>query len=147
MDETNRVRNQESGEFKRQFFKKSDCFLLALIPLLALLYFFQSQLFPAKSDGNRAVIYHYDQIVTTIPLDAQHSGLYHFPELPNVEFEVNKHSAIRFSHNDCSAQICVRSGFQSARGSSIVCLPKGILVRIEALSKSVDPDALDLLIG
>ncbi|MGI6621803.1 MAG: NusG domain II-containing protein [Clostridiaceae bacterium] len=45
---------------------------------------------------------------------------------------------IRFSHAECPDQVCVRTGWINRPGQIAVCLPAGIIIRIEGKDTDVD---------
>jgi len=77
----------------------------------------------------------------TIPLAMSMSGELHTP-VPGVVIFTEDGRA-RFIKSDCRDQLCVRVGFLFTRGSTAVCLPNRVMLRITGEQS----DKYDLLIG
>jgi len=62
-------------------------------------------------------------------VDLSQDRVFTIETLPGVYFEV-RNGAVAFIVNDCPMQICVRRGFISQVGESVVCLPKRSVITI-----------------
>ena len=51
-------------------------------------------------------------------------------DIHNVEVEVRK-GRVRVAHSDCPNQICVRRGWISRAGQTIVCVPNRVVVEVK----------------
>lgn len=85
-----------------------------------------------------AIISHNNTVLDIVRLDLL-DGHYTFDyqgEYPGtIEAERGK---IRFSHAECPDKVCVRTGWISRPGQIAVCLPAGIIVKIEGSDSDVD---------
>lgn len=90
-----------------------------------------------------AVITHNNTVLDTVRLDRVNDRytLNYQGEYPGtIEAENGR---IRFSHAECPDQVCVRTGWISRPGQIAVCLPAGIIVKIEG---NVTDEDIDIIV-
>ncbi|MDP4109339.1 MAG: NusG domain II-containing protein, partial [Bacillota bacterium] len=66
-----------------------------------------------------------------------------FSNLGYTNVVLAENGKIRVLSADCPDKVCVRTGFISRPGQSIVCLPSRLVIRLEGESKS----GLDAVVG
>jgi len=116
-------------------------FILILISLLPIVVFSYVQSEETNKDSTViAVISVNNEVVERITLTG-HTGVEIF-DINSTKYEVNtieiKDEGVRIKGATCSDQICVRTGFISKPGETIVCLPHKLLIEIETLNGEVD---------
>lgn len=111
-------------------FQKGDTIAITLVATLAIL----TALFFLPKQGNTpayAEIYQNGKLIQTLPLNQ--------PQEITVTGKYSntvtvRDSAIAVTHSDCPGADCVRTGWSSHSGRSIVCLPNGLEIRIVSRS-------------
>ena len=68
---------------------------------------------------------------TLVPYDGLYPGV--------IEAENGR---IRFEHAECPDQVCVHTGWISRPGQIAVCLPAGVIIKIEGSDSEQDMDIL-----
>ena len=103
--------------------KKGDWLCIGLFLLICIAGFL---LFLPRSSAAKAVVAVDGEPILTLSLEED--GIY---ETEHHVLEV-RDGAIRVLKSDCSGQDCVRTGFISRRGQTIVCLPYHLSVSLDA---------------
>lgn len=116
--------------------KAGDIVIIAVIIMTAVIM--TLLLFEKNTIAKAAIITQNNTALDSVRLD-QLDERYTFNyqgEYPGtIEAEKGK---IRFSHADCPDQVCVQTGWISRPGQIAVCLPAGIIIRIEGKETDVD---------
>lgn len=89
-----------------------------------------------QSGGTTAVIEVSGSEVMRVDLDSP-ARTFTIPEADGVTFELSD-GAIAVTESDCHDKTCVRCGYIDSEGSTIICLPKKLCVRIEGGESSAD---------
>lgn len=92
--------------------------------------------FPKNSESLIANVYLKKEKIKTINLTelGEESQIYTV-EVPDGHVDIEaKHNAIRVKESTCSHQYCVRSGWISEEGRSIICVPYELIISIEGYS-------------
>lgn len=118
--------------------KKGDLYLIAAILLVAAAGYGLMKLGNADEGNKVAVIKQDGKIVKRIDLDSVIKpeeiiiqGKYYNKLLIEKE-------RIRYVEADCPNRYCVKSGWQSNKGSIAVCLPNKTMIKIEGVKEEID---------
>lgn len=121
--------------------------LLLLISLSPIAIFTWQQ---AQIDGEKliAVISVENEIIETINLSS-HDGHEQF-DITTHDHEVNtvelSDGRIQIKSATCNDQVCVRTGFISRAGQTIVCLPHQLVIEIQNVGDdSLEDDQVDII--
>lgn len=80
-------------------------------------------------DGKTAVITIDSEVINTINLETEKDMILKLKGHENIIIEV-KDGKIRVLSSDCPDKICVKRGFISKAGESIICLPNKLIIEI-----------------
>ena len=85
-----------------------------------------------------AIVTQNDIILDTIQLDkmSEHYEITYSGEYPGTIEAYN--GKIRFSHTDCPDQVCVNTGWIDRPGQIAVCLPAGVIIKVQGAQTGVD---------
>lgn len=119
----------------KTYSKKDLLWLILLITLL--IFYLVYRLIFTNNTKLYASINLYDKRIDKIALEKSQQ-IFEYNELPNVIFERSNDGSFRIKSSDCPRQVCVNTGFISKKDEMIVCLPKGIIVRIIDNNSSTD---------
>ena len=87
-----------------------------------------------SGSGSRTAVIHCGDVRQELALDKDGSFLF---DGIDAEFEI-KNGKIRLTHASCPDKICEKTGFISASGQSIICVPNKITVSVVGSGESVD---------
>ena len=121
----------------RRFYRLSvaDVVLIAFLLVAPALLLFA--LARPRSDRTVANIYLAGQLLGTVPLDRDTivsldgAGV-------RIEF---KSGRVRVEQSDCPNQLCVRTGWISRPGRSIICVPNEVLVELRGAGAGYDAES------
>lgn len=119
---------------KRKFWSKADAALLAVILLIALVFWLWTD---HSESAVSAQIYLDGRLIQTVSLEED--AVFSPEGIPQITIQV-QNRRIRFLSSDCPDQTCVQTGFLSAPGQYAVCLPHRLMIRIPASDDT--PDAI-----
>jgi len=122
--------------------RAGDFIVIAVIVIAAVLL--AISFYERNSIEKTAVILQNSTVLDTVRLDRL-DGLYtlnYQGEYPGTIEAMN--GSIRFSHAECPDQVCVHTGWISRPGQIAVCLPAGVMIRIEGLD--TDESDIDIII-
>ncbi len=127
----------------RKLINKKDIWLILAILSVSGGLLWYGKIHIPKQDLRAEVLVD-DEIVMSIPLDHEHTGMVKVPGV-DVELEIAE-QAVRFAHSNCPDQICVHSGWLRRGGNVAACLPNQVVVRL--ISESDDEsDQPDVVVG
>lgn len=112
-------------------------FLIILVIVLAAVIMTLS-FYEKETLAKVAIISQNNTVLDTVRLDrlSEHYTYNYQGEYPGtIEAENGK---IHFSHAQCPDQVCVQTGWISRPGQIAVCLPAGIIIKIEGDETDVD---------
>ena len=118
--------------------KKGDIFLIAGILFFAVAGFGLMKIINS-SDGHKVAVIKQDgRVVKRIDLDSVI-----IPEEILIQGSYSnillvEKGRIRFADADCPNRDCVKSGWQSSKGSVAVCLPNKTIIKIEGINEEID---------
>ncbi len=115
---------------------KSSRFWIALFCLIAAASIFALMLMNSNA-GTQVSIFYKDKLIYTMKLSENETKRIELDEGYN-EIEV-KNGKVFVKSADCKNQVCVNSGKKSAAGSTIICAPHRLTVKIE-IDDSKDAD-------
>jgi len=122
--------------------RAGDFVVIAVIVISAVLL--AVSFYQKNSIEKTAIILQNGTVLDTVRLDRL-EGLYTLDyegEYPGtIEAENGK---IRFAHAECPDQVCVNTGWISRPGQIAVCLPAGVMIRIEGID--ADGSDVDIII-
>ncbi len=110
---------------------KSTKFWLLLLAVLLAASAAGSLLLFMGREGSVANVYLDGRLLRSIDLDAAQSFSFDVDGPIGSNTVQVEHGRIRVSHADCPDQVCVRQGWVSDSAAPIVCLPNGLVIRIE----------------
>jgi hypothetical protein len=106
---------------KRPLFEKWDI-AVAIILLLALIAMLLVIFLP--NQGKTVEVYKNGQLVASYPLDENRAF-----EVGNIRIEIFE-GAVKVAESDCPDKLCVHSSAISASGSTIICVPNKVVIKI-----------------
>lgn len=117
-------------------FKFGDFFVLTAIIAVAILVTLNFH--KVDSSAKIAVIIQNNEVLERINLDQLTEVVYvkYEGKYPGI-IEV-KNGSIRFNSADCPDKVCVRTGWISKPGQIAVCLPAGVIIKIEGENPDFD---------
>lgn len=148
----NKREKQKPDRSERPLLHARDIPILGLIALLSFGFWFTDRN-QDNAQASLALIYEDRKLVMSVPLKKdQPSRQFTLPDRPQMLFELRSDATIAIIRSDCPDQLCVHSPAIGRPGQFNACLPRRILVRIEALQNTgpdqADPqDHPDLIIG
>ncbi len=115
---------------------KWDMILIALLIVICAIIFGVIQIF-VKKDGDTAVVKVDGRIVQEMDLKIDNAV-----EVGGYQGGINKievkDGKVRMTTADCPDELCVKTGWISKTGETIVCLPHRVVVEIKGGSGGVD---------
>lgn len=125
-------------DFRKLTFQKADLFVIAGIVLLALVIGV-AFLLPKQNNSDAVVqIYQNGQLVQEVPLQEDKTVTLTGTYENIIQIRDGKVSIV---DADCPGEDCVHTGWISAPGTSIICLPNRVEVRIAGQGD------VDLIVG
>ncbi len=117
-------------------FKLGDVFIIIVIVVTALLML--GLYIKKDTAGKTAVITQNNVILKRIRLDqlTERFTMDYAGQYPGTLEAEN--GSIRFSYAECPDQVCVHTGWISRPGQIAVCLPAGVIIKIEGESDDMD---------
>ncbi len=117
-------------------FKLGDVFIIIVIVVTALLML--GLYIKKDTAGKTAVITQNNVILKRIRLDqlTERFTMDYAGQYPGTLEAEN--GSIRFSNAECPDQVCVHTGWISRPGQIAVCLPAGVIIKIEGESDDMD---------
>lgn len=116
--------------------RKADVILVALLLALCVVIFGVLQIF-IKKDGAAAVVKVDGEIVKELDLKTDN-----IVEVSGYRGGVNRvevrDGRVRMTYADCPDELCVKTGWISKTGETIVCLPHRVVVEITGDGGGVD---------
>lgn len=116
--------------------RKADVILIALLLVFCVVIFGAIQIF-VKKDGAVAVVKVDGNIVEKLDLKREN-----ITEVSGYDGGVNKievkDGKVRMMSADCPDELCVKTGWISKTGETIVCLPHRVVVEITGEGGGVD---------
>lgn len=120
--------------------KIGDIIMMGVVLVAALGLFFYYQMGTPKGLGEQVVIEVNGQVVKTIPLPQEDFEWKYVAEDGDYNLiQINGHE-VRIVEASCPDQVCTNEGWKSKPGSTIVCLPHKLIVKV--VGEQVD-DGLD----
>lgn len=116
--------------------KYGDFLVILAIILIAVL--FVVSFYEGNTDEKIAIVSQNGIVLDRIELNkiSDRYEINYFGEYPGT-IEINN-GRIRFLHADCPDQICVNTGWIDRPGQIAVCLPAGVIIKIEGVQTDVD---------
>lgn len=113
-----------------------DFIVIVMILIVAVL--FVVLFYENNTNEKIAIISQNDIVLDRIELDkiSERYVITYSGKYPGI-IEVNN-GKIRFSHADCPDQVCVNTGWIDKPGQIAVCLPAGVIIKIEGAQTDVD---------
>lgn len=113
-----------------------DFIVIVMILIVAVL--FVVLFYDNNTNEKIAIISQNDIVLDRIELDkiSERYVITYSGKYPGI-IEVNN-GKIRFSHADCPDQVCVNTGWIDKPGQIAVCLPAGVIIKIEGAQTDVD---------
>lgn len=113
-----------------------DFIVIVMIIIVAVL--FVVLFYENNTNEKIAIISQNDIVLDRIELDkiSERYVITYSGKYPGI-IEVNN-GKIRFSHADCPDQVCVNTGWIDKPGQIAVCLPAGVIIKIEGAQTDVD---------
>ena len=117
-------------------FKLGDILIILVIVVLAIFLLITS--YEKNTIAKTAIITQNNKVLSRIRLDqitgrstVNYAGQYQ----GTIEAENGR---IRFSHAECPDQVCVHTGWITRPGQIAVCLPAGVIIKIEGEDSDLD---------
>lgn len=116
--------------------KYGDYIVIVLIILVAVL--FVVSFYENNTNEKIAIISQNDIVLDRIELDklSERYVITYSGKYPGT-IEANN-GKIHFLHADCPDQICVNTGWIDKPGQIAVCLPAGVIIKVEGVQTDVD---------
>lgn len=116
--------------------KYGDFLVILAIILIAVL--FVVSFYEGNTDEKIAIVSQNGIVLDRIELNkiSDRYEINYFGEYPGT-IEINN-GRIRFLHADCPGQVCVNTGWIDRPGQIAVCLPAGVIIKIEGVQTDVD---------
>ena len=116
--------------------KYGDFLVILAIILIAVL--FVVSFYESNTDEKIAIVSQNGIVLDRIELNkiSDRYEINYFGEYPGT-IEINN-GRIRFLHADCPDQVCVNTGWIDRPGQIAVCLPAGVIIKIEGVQTDVD---------
>ena len=127
-----------------KFIKKKDFIIIAVILLLASIFYliFNTQ---TNKGAAKAQIYYESELIMTVMLDEEEDRVFTLPQNEHVVFHLYEDGSISFEESDCPDKVCINSGRLSHIGSSAACLPNKIILKIVPVDDTEDNE-MDLIV-
>ena len=116
--------------------KYGDFLVILAIVLIAVL--FAVSLYQSNTDEKIAIVSQNNVVLDRIELNkiSERHLINYYGEYPGI-IEVNN-GKIRFLQADCPDQVCVNTGWIDRPGQIAVCLPAGVIIKIEGVQTDID---------
>lgn len=116
--------------------KYGDFLVILAIILIAVL--FVVSFYEGNTDEKIAIVSQNGIVLDRIELNkiSDRYEINYFGEYPGT-IEINN-GRIRFLHADCPDQVCVNTGWIDRPGQIAVCLPAGVIIKIDGVQTDVD---------
>lgn len=113
-----------------------DYIVIVMIIIVAVL--FVVLFYDNNTNEKIAIISQNDIVLDRIELDkiSERYVITYSGKYPGI-IEVNN-GKIRFLHADCPDQVCVNTGWIDRQGQIAVCLPAGVIIKVEGIGTDVD---------
>ena len=117
---------------RKLFYKRDIVILLAVLCLIAA-GFVATLLYRRAGGGTIAVIEHNSVEIQRINLDkVEHSDIIFIDDGKDCHVEIEvENGRTRVGYSSCPDKVCVNCGWLESKGDAAVCLPNGVVVRIE----------------
>ncbi len=116
--------------------KYGDFLVILAIVLIAVL--FAVSFYQSNADEKIAIVSQNNVVLDRIELNkiSERYVINYYGEYPGI-IEVNN-GKIRFLKADCPDQVCVNTGWIDKPGQIAVCLPAGVIIKIEGVQTDID---------
>jgi len=116
--------------------KYGDFLVILAIILIAVLFIVS--FYEGNTNEKIAIVSQNNVILDRIELNkiSDRYEINYYGEYPGT-IEVNN-GKIRFLHADCPDQVCVNTGWIDRPGQIAVCLPAGVIIKIDGVQTDVD---------
>ncbi len=116
--------------------KYGDFLVILAIILIAVLFIVS--FYEGNTNEKIAIVSQNNIILDRIELNkiSDRYEINYYGEYPGT-IEVNN-GKIRFLHADCPDQVCVNTGWIDRPGQIAVCLPAGVIIKIDGVQTDVD---------
>lgn len=116
--------------------KFGDALIIIFIVITAVLIFIS--FYEENTTSTTAVITQSNVVIGKVKLDnlSEHYTLNYSGDYPGTVEAVS--GKIRFSHAECPDQVCVHTGWITRPGEIAVCLPAGVIIKIEGNDSDLD---------
>ena len=117
----------------RKPFYKSDILIFLALIVLVLAGLIAVWIYRSVGDSTTAIIEHNSTQIERINLDkVTQSDIIFIDDGKDCQVEIEvKNGKIRVSSSSCPDKVCVNCGWLEEKGDTAVCLPNGVVVRIE----------------
>jgi hypothetical protein len=124
---------------RAELFRLSVSDLLVIVVLLAAPVYVLASLLRGKAGPVEVRILHGDELVKTLPLNRDTTVLV---TGSGVRVKVESRAGrVRVAESNCPNQLCVRAGWVSRPGRTIVCLPNKVLVELRGGQSEYDAES------
>ncbi len=127
-----------------KFIKKKDFIIIAIILLVASIFYFVYNM-QADKGAAKAEIYYKSELIMTVMLNEKVDRTFKLPQNEHVVFHLYEDGSIRFEESDCPDKVCVNSGKLKHVGSSTACLPNKVILKIVPV-KDTDKNDVDIIV-
>ena len=121
-------------------YKRDLILILVCVAVAAAAYIFMN--YVIKKNGNYAVIKVDGKVINTLELDKD-TTLNVTGYQGGTNIVTIKGGRVKMTEADCPDELCVKTGWVSRTGETIVCLPHRVVVEITG---SNDDDAIDSIV-
>ncbi len=117
----------------RKLFYKSDILIFLALLILVLAGFIAMWIYHSVGDSTTAIIEHNSTQIERINLDkVTQSDIIFIDDGRDCQVEIEvENGRIRVRSSSCPDKVCVNCGWLEKKGDTSVCLPNGVVVRIE----------------
>lgn len=115
----------------RKLFSRTDIFIIIGVIVLSFIFLIPNFF---KNDELIAQVYADGEIVKEFNLSEIEEETVFCPN-ENVVISV-RNGAIRFSSSSCKDELCVNSGWLTAKGQTAACLPQKVVITIKGAGKT-----------
>lgn len=122
---------------RARFYRLSPADVTLIVLLLAAPGFLLFSLARPRAGKTVANIYHAGALVGTLTIERD--TIVNLPDAGvRVEFKAGR---VRIVESDCPNQVCVRTGWVSRPGRSIICVPNKVLVELRGSRSDYDAES------
>ncbi len=132
--------NNDQPFRRRRYIKltKGDIYLVAAILIIAVAGFAVFKLVNGGQGHKEAVIIQDGKVIRRMDLDFVKR-----PEEIKIDGDYTniisvEQGRIRFTDADCPNRDCVKTGWISEKGTTAVCLPNRVIIKIEGVNEDID---------